>query len=80
MNRAIIIHNENAGVERFACANIEPDDDIIKWVIIRKTPKFTVYVYIGLRNLVCGDEFLCVVVVKVVFLWKVSRFGFGNGK
>ncbi|XP_063847913.1 uncharacterized protein LOC135093003 [Scylla paramamosain] len=42
MNRAIIIHTENAGVERFACANIEPDDDIIKWVIIRKAPKFSV--------------------------------------
>ncbi|XP_071538692.1 LOW QUALITY PROTEIN: uncharacterized protein [Panulirus ornatus] len=41
MNRAIIIHNENAGVERFACANIEPDDDIIKWVNLKKVPKFS---------------------------------------
>ncbi|XP_063614256.1 uncharacterized protein LOC134787421 [Penaeus indicus] len=41
MNKAIIIHRENAGVERFACANIEPDDDIIKWVLIRKPPKFS---------------------------------------
>ncbi|XP_050697419.1 uncharacterized protein LOC126985909 [Eriocheir sinensis] len=42
MNRAIVIHKENAGVERFACANIQPDDDIIKWVIVRKAPKFSV--------------------------------------
>ncbi|XP_037782115.1 uncharacterized protein LOC119578625 [Penaeus monodon] len=41
MNKAIIIHRENAGVERFACANIEPDNDIIKWVLIRKPPKFS---------------------------------------
>ncbi|XP_066945953.1 uncharacterized protein Rsod [Macrobrachium rosenbergii] len=47
MNKAIIIHNQNAGVERFACANIEPDDDIIKWVIIRKTPKFSVVLFMS---------------------------------
>lgn len=41
MNRAIIIHNEKHRVERFACANIEPDDDIVKWANIRKPPKFS---------------------------------------
>ncbi|KAG0723409.1 hypothetical protein GWK47_005529 [Chionoecetes opilio] len=41
-NRALVIHTENAGVDRFACANIRADDDIIKWVIIKKAPKFSV--------------------------------------
>ncbi|KAK4302695.1 hypothetical protein Pmani_025234 [Petrolisthes manimaculis] len=57
MNRAIIIHKENAGVERFACANIEPDDDIIKWVIIRKTPKFTVTTFMNdMRDVLGAPE------------------------
>lgn len=54
MNKAIIIHNENARVERFACANIEPDDDIIKWVIIRKTPKFSVVLFMAEVRKVLG--------------------------
>ncbi|KAK7067894.1 hypothetical protein SK128_014783, partial [Halocaridina rubra] len=54
MNRAIIIHNENAGIERFACANIEPDDDIIKYVIIRKTPKFSIVLFMDEVRKVLG--------------------------
>ncbi|XP_068215953.1 uncharacterized protein [Palaemon carinicauda] len=57
MNKAIIIHTENAGVDRFACANIEPDDDIIKWVIIRKTPKFSVVRFMSeLREVLGAPE------------------------
>lgn len=54
MNRALIIHNENAGVERFACANIQPDDDIIKWVIVKKTPKFTTTTFMDEMREVLG--------------------------
>ncbi|KAA0202127.1 Superoxide dismutase (Cu-Zn)-like protein [Hyalella azteca] len=41
MRRSIVIHNERGRVERYACANIEPDDDIVKWANVRKTPRFS---------------------------------------
>ena len=40
MGRSIVIFTPNRGGDRFACANIEPDKDIIKYVNIRKTPRF----------------------------------------
>lgn len=40
MGKSIVILNKNKGSERFACANIEPDKDIIKYANIQKPPKF----------------------------------------
>jgi hypothetical protein len=40
MGRSIVIFNKDRGGERFACANIEPDKDIIKYANIRKPPRF----------------------------------------
>lgn len=42
MGRSIVILNKDFGPERFACANIEPDNDIIKYANIRKPPRFVV--------------------------------------
>jgi len=40
IGKSVIIFTANGGSNRFACANIEPDFDIIKRVSIRKLPKF----------------------------------------
>lgn len=40
MGRSIVIFDENFGSNKFACANIEPDNDIVKYVNIRKPPRF----------------------------------------
>jgi hypothetical protein len=42
MGRSIVIFNKDLRGERFACANIEPDKDIIKYANIRKPPRFVV--------------------------------------
>uniref|UniRef100_A0A146LIY5 Superoxide dismutase copper/zinc binding domain-containing protein n=1 Tax=Lygus hesperus TaxID=30085 RepID=A0A146LIY5_LYGHE len=42
MGRSIVIFNKDRGSEKFACANIEPDYDTVKYVNIRKPPKFVV--------------------------------------
>lgn len=42
MGRSIVVLNKDFGSERFACANIEPDNDIIKYANIRKPPRFVV--------------------------------------
>jgi hypothetical protein len=42
VGRSIVIFNKDRGGERFACANIEPDKDIIKYANIRKPPRFVV--------------------------------------
>lgn len=42
MGRSVVIFNKDRGGERFACANIEPDKDIIKYANIRKPPRFVV--------------------------------------
>ncbi|XP_075237952.1 superoxide dismutase family protein Rsod [Lycorma delicatula] len=46
LGRSIVILDKDFGSRRFACANIEPDKDIIKYVNIRKTPKFIVTSFI----------------------------------
>jgi Cu/Zn superoxide dismutase len=46
MGRSIVIFNKDRGGERFACANIEPDKDIIKYANIRKPPRFVVAQFI----------------------------------
>lgn len=40
MGRSIVIFDENFGSNKFSCANIEPDNDIVKYVNIRKPPRF----------------------------------------
>ncbi|XP_076765114.1 uncharacterized protein LOC143432228 [Xylocopa sonorina] len=40
MGRSIVIFDKNFGSNRFACANIEPDNDIVKYANIRKPPRF----------------------------------------
>jgi hypothetical protein len=40
MGRSIVIFSKEQGGERFACANIEPDKDIIKYANICKPPRF----------------------------------------
>lgn len=42
MGRSIVILSPNKKPERYACANIEPDFDIIKYVNIEKPPRFVV--------------------------------------
>lgn len=40
MGRSLVIFGPERSGERFACANIEPDKDIIKFVNIMKPPRF----------------------------------------
>ncbi|XP_023244895.1 uncharacterized protein LOC106647898 [Copidosoma floridanum] len=40
LGRSIVIMDQDFGGYRFACANIEPDNDIIKYANIRKPPRF----------------------------------------
>ncbi|XP_071440833.1 uncharacterized protein Rsod [Hetaerina americana] len=40
IGKSIVIYNKDRGSERYACANIEPDKDIIKYANIRKPPRF----------------------------------------
>lgn len=42
MGRSIVILNKDRGGDKFACANIEPDYDTIKYVNVRRPPKFVV--------------------------------------
>lgn len=42
MGRSIVIFGANSSGERFACANIEPDHDIIKYINLQKPPRFVV--------------------------------------
>ncbi|KAJ9574059.1 hypothetical protein L9F63_008585 [Diploptera punctata] len=46
MGRSIVIFDKDRGSQRFACANIEPDKDIIKYANIRKPPRFVVTQFI----------------------------------
>lgn len=40
MGRSIVIFGPEGSGERMACANIEPDKDIVKYANIMKTPRF----------------------------------------
>ncbi|XP_044594717.1 uncharacterized protein LOC123272119 isoform X2 [Cotesia glomerata] len=42
MGKSIIIKDPEFGYHRFACANIQPDNDIVKYANIRKPPQFVV--------------------------------------
>ncbi|KAI5714037.1 hypothetical protein M8J76_009978 [Diaphorina citri] len=40
MGRSIVIFTPNGGHDKLACANLLPDKDIIKYVNVKKTPRF----------------------------------------
>ncbi|KAL6264113.1 hypothetical protein P5V15_004191 [Pogonomyrmex californicus] len=42
MGKSIVIFDKDFGGNRYACANIEPDNDIVKYANIRKPPRFVV--------------------------------------
>lgn len=42
IGRSIVLFGPNYSNERFACANIEPDHDIVKYVNLQRPPKFVV--------------------------------------
>nr|CAI5853950.1 unnamed protein product [Callosobruchus analis] len=46
VGRSIVIMTPNRGGERYACANIEPDYDIIKYANIERPPRFVVAQFI----------------------------------
>lgn len=54
IGRSIVIFGPNQSSERFSCANIEPDHDIIKYVNLQRPPKFVVYVlYLLFKSQLC---------------------------
>lgn len=40
MGKSIVIMDKDFSGQRYACANIEPDNDIVKYANIRKPPRF----------------------------------------
>jgi hypothetical protein len=42
VGRSLVIYDKDGGNERYACANIEPDHDIIKYANIKRPPRFEV--------------------------------------
>lgn len=42
IGRSIVIFGPDHSSERFACANIEPNHNIIKYVNLQKPPRFVV--------------------------------------
>ncbi|XP_008545809.1 uncharacterized protein LOC103570004 [Microplitis demolitor] len=42
LGKSIVILDQDFGSQRFACANIEPDNDIVKYANIRRPPRFVV--------------------------------------
>ncbi|XP_015118809.1 uncharacterized protein LOC107042324 [Diachasma alloeum] len=42
LGKSIVIKDQNFGSQPFACANIEPDFDIVKYANIRRPPRFVV--------------------------------------
>ena len=40
LGRSVVVLTPNGGGDRFACANIEPDHDLVKFIVIHKPPKF----------------------------------------
>ncbi|XP_020297647.1 uncharacterized protein LOC109862119 isoform X2 [Pseudomyrmex gracilis] len=42
LGRSIVIFDKDFGSNRFSCANIEPDNNIVKYANIRKPPRFVV--------------------------------------
>ncbi|KAJ9590061.1 hypothetical protein L9F63_016823, partial [Diploptera punctata] len=63
MGRSIVIFDKDRGSQRFACTNIEPDKDIIKYTNIRKPPRFVVTQFIeDVREVMGLPEWMLTVV------------------
>lgn len=45
LGKSIVIMEKDFGGHRFACANIEPDYDIVKYATLQKPPRFVAYVF-----------------------------------
>lgn len=54
LGKSIVIFNQDGRPEKFACANIEPDNDIIKYANIRKPPRFEVSKFLDHVRAVMG--------------------------
>ncbi|XP_050553803.1 uncharacterized protein LOC118270440 isoform X1 [Spodoptera frugiperda] len=54
VGRSIVIFGPERSPERFACANIEPDKDIIKYVNIMKPPRFVLGMFLEEMRRVMG--------------------------
>ncbi|CAH0597827.1 unnamed protein product [Chrysodeixis includens] len=54
VGRSIVIFGPERSAERFACANIEPDKDIIKYVNIMKPPRFVLGMFLSEMRAVLG--------------------------
>lgn len=46
IGRSIVIFGPERSTDIFACANIEPDHDIIKYVNIERPPRFVTYDFV----------------------------------
>ncbi|KAK6633156.1 hypothetical protein RUM43_012900 [Polyplax serrata] len=71
MGRSIVIFSPEKGGNRFACANIEPDKDIIKYVNIRRTPRFVASLFLEEVREIMGvpEWFLTVDSMKTKILY-----------
>jgi len=54
LGRSLVIHGERGRVERYACANIEPDHDIIKWMNLKRTSRFNPVLFMRSMREVLG--------------------------
>ncbi|PZC73227.1 hypothetical protein B5X24_HaOG209907 [Helicoverpa armigera] len=54
LGRSVVIFGPERSAERFACANIEPDKDIIKYVNIMKPPRFVLGMFLEDMRRVLG--------------------------
>ncbi|RXG69330.1 Superoxide dismutase [Cu-Zn], partial [Armadillidium vulgare] len=62
MGKAIVVHNEQGRVENFACANILPDEDIVKWANVKRTGRFSesIFMYDMRKMLNAPEWFLAI--------------------
>ncbi|XP_065353050.1 uncharacterized protein Rsod [Cloeon dipterum] len=54
LGKSVVIFTQNGGRERYACANIEPDHDIIKYANIRRPPRFEVSKFLSRVRAILG--------------------------
>lgn len=54
MGRSIVIKGPNRGSEKYACANIEEDHDLVKYVNIQRPPRFVLAQFIEDVRMVMG--------------------------
>ncbi|XP_065226507.1 uncharacterized protein Rsod [Planococcus citri] len=62
MGKSIVILDKNQGHDKFSCANIEPDKDIIKYANIRRSPKFVLSQFLTeVREILGAPEWMLTV-------------------